>query len=565
MAKKKAATKQILIENIGPVHVPSWKLEEASGDTGRLLARGIFGEADAVNGNGRIYPKDLIEGQIKRLHERLSSNQVMGHLDHPDDGRTSLMKVSHYITKLWMDGSKIMGEAVILNTEPGKQLRALLKGGVTVGISSRGRGSVQSTDKGDVVQEDFQLDTFDFVADPSVKIALPKVYSESMDADADTRDPVTMFKEEFPEAYAQLTESASVDAVERAKEKAAKILDDAVASERTRVQSEMTETFERQLRDALVGVKEDLEREIREEYAKDPEVGGAKAALAQIVEMVQSYHQPADPDAMSDALRAADLEKTEIVGERDEAIRLKEMVERQLELEQRISGHPMAKQIREVLKPVVSMGQVESVEYAVDAFLAESKGMVPEGQIEALAQDRVALAEAKAKMEAQTKQVSALTEQVNKMRRQLAKAAEIGEQMEAETREAREAHEDAMEQLDAIQEEQEAAKVKLALEESKLKSVARAYGAEGLLLKLSRADSAAMVEEVISNSGAKNAMVDKGLEEQRKHFAEPRGVAPGAAPILLEQDASVPKVGTGKADRTEADKVSAAYNRVWST
>lgn len=153
-----------------------------SSDGGGVVARGQFGKADIPTANRRIYPRSLYERELKVLHPKMKENQVFGELDHPGDGQTKLQRVSHLVTRAEMlaDG-RIMGEAKILpDTRNGKQLIAILKNGGKVGISSRGFGSVQVDEEGyDVVQDDFQLLTWDFVADPAAGGSYPEFTTES--------------------------------------------------------------------------------------------------------------------------------------------------------------------------------------------------------------------------------------------------------------------------------------------------------------------------------------------------------------------------------------------------
>lgn len=153
-----------------------------SDESGKVVARGQFGKADVPTANGRVYPRKLFERELSSLTEKMKDNQVYGELDHPGDGTTKLQRVSHLVTNAHMlpDG-RVMGEAVVLpDTRNGKQLLAILKNGGKVGISSRGFGSVQTNEQGhDVVQDDFQLMTWDFVADPAAGGSFPEFTNES--------------------------------------------------------------------------------------------------------------------------------------------------------------------------------------------------------------------------------------------------------------------------------------------------------------------------------------------------------------------------------------------------
>ena len=134
--------------------------------------RGKFQEAEAVNKNKRVYPKAVLEENVKRLKEALDAGGLVGELDHPTDSIIHFKDASHKVTKLWWEGNTLMGEGVILNTPGGKVLRALINDGVRVGISSRGVGNGKVNEEGIlVIGESYKMITFDVVADPSTYAA----------------------------------------------------------------------------------------------------------------------------------------------------------------------------------------------------------------------------------------------------------------------------------------------------------------------------------------------------------------------------------------------------------
>ena len=144
------------------------------GKTGPMKVRGVFQRADEENNNGRIYPKALLEREITKLAESMKNRRLMGELDHPQHDSVKLSNVSHLITKLEARGNEIIGEAEILDTPMGKVAKALIEGGVQVGISSRGMGTLSEGQDGKrYVNEDFRLITWDLVADPSTRGAFP--------------------------------------------------------------------------------------------------------------------------------------------------------------------------------------------------------------------------------------------------------------------------------------------------------------------------------------------------------------------------------------------------------
>lgn len=163
------------------------RLTEAAGKGGRkaLVVEGIFQKADTLNANQRIYPKALWNKILGSdgLKEALSRRRMFGECDHPSDWRMALARTSHVVTDLRMDESgNVIGKAEILPTPTGIVLEAILRSGCEVGISSRGTGSTSRTNEGhEVVGEDYQLETFDFVATPSTPGAYPKMVQESLD------------------------------------------------------------------------------------------------------------------------------------------------------------------------------------------------------------------------------------------------------------------------------------------------------------------------------------------------------------------------------------------------
>lgn len=155
-----------------------------SKNNGTMTIRGRFQMAGVPNNNRRVYEKELLEREAGRLAESYSARRLMGELDHPSHDHVSLQNVSHLITKLEMKGNEMIGEAEVLNTPAGQVAQALLKGGVQLGISSRGMGTLtEGTDGYKYVNEDFKLLTFDLVADPSTKGAFPGMVKESVDSE----------------------------------------------------------------------------------------------------------------------------------------------------------------------------------------------------------------------------------------------------------------------------------------------------------------------------------------------------------------------------------------------
>ena len=130
---------------------------------------GIFMQSEIKNRNGRIYPKEVIQKEVKRYNkEFVQQDRAFGELGHPEGPTINLDKVSHMITKLEEDGNNFVGRAKILSTPNGQIVKNLIDDGAKLGVSSRGLGSLESKGNAQYVKDDFQLATAgDIVADPS--------------------------------------------------------------------------------------------------------------------------------------------------------------------------------------------------------------------------------------------------------------------------------------------------------------------------------------------------------------------------------------------------------------
>jgi hypothetical protein len=133
-----------------------------------FVIEGIFAQAEGKNRNGRIYPKIVMENAVnKYVDSQVKTGRAVGELNHPDGPTVNLDKVSHLITDLRMEGNNVMGKARILNTPMGKIVQGLLEGGVQLGVSTRGMGSLEQRNGVMYVKDDFMLNTVDIVQDPS--------------------------------------------------------------------------------------------------------------------------------------------------------------------------------------------------------------------------------------------------------------------------------------------------------------------------------------------------------------------------------------------------------------
>lgn len=143
--------------------------EDKDGEKNTFL-QGVFMQAEQKNRNGRIYPKEtLFKAVEKYINEQVKTGRAVGELDHPAGPQINLDKVSHKITELKFDGDNVVGKAQVLETPMGKIVEGLIKGGVKLGVSSRGMGTVENRKGATYVNDDYMLSTVDIVQDPSAQ------------------------------------------------------------------------------------------------------------------------------------------------------------------------------------------------------------------------------------------------------------------------------------------------------------------------------------------------------------------------------------------------------------
>ena len=132
------------------------------------VIEGVFAQAEQKNRNGRVYPKAVMEKAVgKYVKEQVAQKRAVGELNHPEGPTVNLDKVSHLITDLKFEGNDVVGKAQILDTPMGKIVKGLLEGGVQLGVSTRGMGSLEQRNGTMYVRDDFILNTVDIVQDPS--------------------------------------------------------------------------------------------------------------------------------------------------------------------------------------------------------------------------------------------------------------------------------------------------------------------------------------------------------------------------------------------------------------
>lgn len=165
---------QLLTEYLAPSVANLTEMKRQGGD---MYLSGIMMQAALKNGNGRVYPVNEIAKAVEESQAKIRAGMfIMGELNHPDTLSINLANVSHAITEIRMDGQNAVGKMKLLNTPVGNIAKAIIEGGVRLGVSSRGTGNVN--EGGDV--SDFSFVTMDIVSTPSAPGAYPNVVSEAL-------------------------------------------------------------------------------------------------------------------------------------------------------------------------------------------------------------------------------------------------------------------------------------------------------------------------------------------------------------------------------------------------
>jgi hypothetical protein len=156
--------------------------EAVKTENGNLLVEGRLQTAEVKNGNGRYYPREVLEREVEKyVKGPIAEMRALGELDHPDSQVINLKNVSHNIKEIHWDGNDVIGVIEILPTPSGNILTELFKNGITVGVSSRGMGSLKQLGETQEVQDDFELLCWDFVSTPSTPGAYVAPINEGLE------------------------------------------------------------------------------------------------------------------------------------------------------------------------------------------------------------------------------------------------------------------------------------------------------------------------------------------------------------------------------------------------
>jgi hypothetical protein len=381
---------------------------------GRMVARGQFGKADIPTANRRLYPKNLWERELGKLIPKMRDNQVYGELDHPGDGQTKLRRVSHLITNVDIqDDGTIVGEAVILpSTENGKQLLGILKDGGKVGISSRGYGSVQPNEQGiDVVQDDFQLMTWDFVADPAAAGSYPEFTTENKSNNIkveikETEDTNMKPDKIKTESFIKAEDVVSPEPENKEKEEPQKTEDEITRDQVTgpgkipttsdeeetcedeecsdkvealvmKIRKEEAEKAIGKLNDLLKLKEEEIRESIRSELESDPKIAGARIAIESVKKTLRPFILGED---ISEEINTREKMIESLKGEisaRDSQINEYAATAKELgyklRIEQRIADLPYKQEIRRLMGDVTRFESLKSLDKKLEGVLAQIK------------------------------------------------------------------------------------------------------------------------------------------------------------------------------------------------
>jgi hypothetical protein len=191
-------------------------LVEGTGPERKYFIEGVFMQAEKQNRNNRIYPRAILRDAVSRfVAEQVSTGRAVGELNHPDGPQINLDKVSHRITELRWQNDDVYGKALVLNTPMGMIVKGLLDGGVKLGVSSRGMGSVESRGGKTYVKEDFSLATVDIVQDPSAPSAFVEGIMEGVEFFKNGNEIVARKVEKIKKTISRTSKNQLAEAQER--------------------------------------------------------------------------------------------------------------------------------------------------------------------------------------------------------------------------------------------------------------------------------------------------------------------------------------------------------------
>lgn len=291
--------KKVLIDTFsgGPL-----TLTENKASPGKYRLEGKFGHVGRPTDNKRNYPRPMMERQIEQLQVFAKEGALFGELDHPEEATTALKRSAILIRSLKiMPNGDVIGEADVMDTAAGKDLKAIMDAGGKPGTSSRGRGSVKMGSDGiEEVQDDYEMDTYDVVARPAVSDARPRAMMESLNMEIKTVDEL---RQAFPELLAQLEGAAREDA-------------------KTKAIVESEGKFKVMLQETAEKIATEAKETVRAEMLEDPEVAKAKTVVEAIKSAMVPFGLGDAADVVKDLNEQIKQLKEDLDKERAERIKL---------------------------------------------------------------------------------------------------------------------------------------------------------------------------------------------------------------------------------------------------
>ena len=372
--------------------------ESKNGGPGKYVARGEFARADRATENKRLYNHALWERELGRLGKQLSEMKVYGELDHPMDGRTQLKRTSHIISDLHLEGDVVVGTAHILDTDQGRTLKAILDAGGAVGVSSRGFGTTKPNLKGEsVVQDDYRLMTFDFVADPAQQSAYPVVHVEDNEFDttgfveADMKKNMTF--EQLKESNPELAASWMHDAEREYDKKGAEIWAKKIMGAKQEASADLRSEFADKLESAIADAKKEMEASISERLMNDPTVAGAKKALGELKDLLRPYIIPEDVEhvvqekeehisQLENMIADRDLQMVNLQQENDKLASIAREAGYRFHLEQKLNGIDNDTLVRDLVGNVGNYDSIGEMDARIDDIVEEIEKQTIEESIQ---------------------------------------------------------------------------------------------------------------------------------------------------------------------------------------
>lgn len=422
--------------------------EEGKDGKKKLIARGEHARFMVPTDNNRLYPRSVWEANKNRLRESLKRRRVFGELDHPGDGKTKLQRVSHLTTGFDIDDTSgvVVAEDEVLDTPNGRILKALVDAGCEVGVSSRGFGSVKTDENGiEVVQDDYRLLAWDFVADPAMRTAYPQIFAEESKIPEGDMD-LKILKKEYPDLYKEIVESAQAEAKENAekalteaREVSEKAIQEAVDAAKKKVEEDMKGKFSDELMREMEKVREKAEETVRGELLSDPEVAGAKTAMAAVTEALSPYMVSKDAEevvkakdgeitSLKKSLAEKELEVGQLKHDNDELAVVAKKAAYMLHLERSLidDKEETRQAVVELIGKVEDFNSPDEIDAKVEAIKAELERRSSDS---GSAEKEEELKKKVEELEEKEKKIEELMAQNSKLMDEMKKVAKLAEQM----------------------------------------------------------------------------------------------------------------------------------------